>query len=83
MCLHLMNFAWNIDEGEGTHGGADSEIRAMIFEKGHKDPLGQSAGSRAGVMASLIGIAARDSIETGKTIKIDDMVKFPNKWNWK
>ena len=74
---------WNIDAGEGTHGGADSEIRAMIFEKGHIDPLGQSAGSRAGVMASLIGIAARDSIESGNTIKIDDMVKFPTRWNWK
>lgn len=73
---------WNIQEDEGTHGGADNEIRAMIFEKNQKDPLGQSAGSRAGVMASLIGIAARESIETGKTIEIDDMVTFPKRWNW-
>ena len=74
---------WNVQEREGTHGGADHEIRAMIFEKGYKDPLGQSAGSRAGIMAGLIGVAARESIKSGNTIMIDDMVKFPNKWNWK
>ena len=54
----------------------------MIFDKSFKDPLKKHAGSRAGVLASLIGIAARESIETGKTIEIDDMVKFPNKWDW-
>ena len=74
---------WLVTDDPGVHGGADNEIRAMIFDKDFKDPLKKHAGSRAGVMASLIGIAARESIESGKTIKIDDMVKFPNKWNWK
>jgi len=74
---------WLVYDDPGVHGGADNEIRAMIFDKGFKDPLKKHAGSRAGVLASLIGIAARESIETGKVINIDDMVKFPNRWNWK
>ncbi|VAW12666.1 hypothetical protein MNBD_BACTEROID01-2025, partial [hydrothermal vent metagenome] len=44
------------------------------------DPLGQMAGSRAGVMASLIGVAARQSIETGQRVKIADLIKFPFDW---
>jgi hypothetical protein len=40
------------------------------------------AGLQAGVLASLIGIAARKSIETGQTIRIDDLVTFPLEWNW-
>ena len=47
----------------------------------HADPLGQKAGSREGVLSSLIGITARTSIETGETVKIDDLVKIPPAWN--
>lgn len=73
---------WLVHDDPGVHGGADTEIRAMIFDKKFKDPLKKHAGSRAGVLASLIGIAARESIETGNVIEIDDMVKFPNRWKW-
>jgi hypothetical protein len=52
----------------------------MIFRKETPDPLGARAGSRAGIMSSLIGIAARQSIETGQKIKIADMINFPNSW---
>ncbi len=73
---------WGIQNGEGTHGGADSELRKMIFGKNVPDPYNKLAGSRAGILASLVGVAARESIETGKKIKIDDMVKFPHTWRW-
>ena len=33
-------------------------------------------------MSSLIGIAARESIETGKRVKIADLVDFPATWTW-
>ncbi len=49
----------------------------MIFIPGTPDPLGSKAGSRAGIMSSLIGIAARQSIETGLKVKISDLVTFP------
>jgi hypothetical protein len=52
----------------------------MLFKPKLQDPLGKMAGSRAGIMASLIGIAARQSIETGKRIKIADLIDFPLSW---
>jgi predicted dehydrogenase len=74
---------WSVKNDEGTHGGADEKLRAMIFDKSVPDPLNKRAGSRAGVLASLMGIAARESIESGERIKIADMVKFPHRWDWK
>lgn len=73
---------WNVSNSEGTHGGADGKLRAMIFDKNIPDPLHKMAGSRAGVIASLTGIAARESIESGKPVKIDEMIKFPHRWKW-
>jgi hypothetical protein len=52
-----------------------------IFLSAAPDPLGSKAGSRAGIMSSLIGIAARKSIETGQKVKIADLVTFPRTWN--
>ncbi len=73
---------WIIERGEGGHGGADEKLRDMLFRENQPDPLGKMAGSRAGVMASLVGIAARKSIETGGTINIEDLVNFPITWGW-
>lgn len=50
----------------------------MIFRTETPDQLGAKAGSRAGIMSSLIGIVARQSIETSKKVKIADLVTFPN-----
>lgn len=65
-------------ERTGGHGGADSSLHDLIFRGLPKDdPLGLRADLRAGVMASLIGIAAYRSIERGgQTIKISDLVKL-------
>ena len=71
-----------IDLGEGGHGGADGKLRRLIFMDGEPDPLGQLAGSRAGVMASLVGIAARRSIETGRQVRIRDLVDVPAGWDY-
>lgn len=72
---------WTVSSEEGTHGGADARLREMIFKPETPDPLGSKAGSRAGIMSSLIGIAARQSIETNQKIKISDLVTFPKTWN--
>ena len=71
---------WHIKPGVGGHGGADENLKDKLFKPNQSDPLGKMAGSRAGVMASLIGIAARQSIETGKRIKIADLIDFPLTW---
>lgn len=60
--------------GDG-HWGADDKMQDMIF-RGSPDPLGQSAGTRAGAMSILIGIAARHSIEQNRKITIDELVKI-------
>jgi predicted dehydrogenase len=71
---------WTLNSAQGTHGGADRRLKDMIFLPETPDPLGSKAGSRAGIMSSLIGIAARQSIETGQKVKIADLVNFPNAW---
>lgn len=71
---------WTLKSSDGGHGGADDRLKDMIFFPETSDPLGSKAGSRAGIMSSLIGIAARQSIETGQNIKIADLVTFPSVW---
>ncbi len=73
---------WTVQRGEGGHGGSDEKLKDLIFLQGKPDPMGQLADSRAGVMSSLIGIAARQAIEKGQPVQIDDLVKFPLTWGW-
>jgi hypothetical protein len=44
--------------------------------------VGKIADSRAGILSSLAGIAARQSIETGKNVRIADMIDFPVGWTF-
>jgi predicted dehydrogenase len=62
----------------GGHGGADSSIQDLIFRGPQgSDPLNLRAGLRDGALSSLIGIAARHSIERGsQAIKVQDLVKL-------
>ena len=64
------------------NGGAYEKLKDMFFRPGQKDELGQLAGSRAGIMSSLIGIAARHSIETGEKIAIPNLIDLPPRWKW-
>jgi predicted dehydrogenase len=68
---------WHLSQKAGAHGGADESLKDMLFKPNQNDPMRKMAGSRAGVMASLIGIAARQSIETGTRVRIADLIKFP------
>jgi len=67
---------WNIYPNKGGHGGADERVKDMFFKPDQPDPIGQKAGSRAGVLSSMVGIAARRSIEQGGTVNIDDLIKL-------
>jgi predicted dehydrogenase len=55
----------------GGHFGGDNRMRDMIFHDG-EDVLGQRAGSRAGAMSVLVGVAALESSRTGRTVRIDE-----------
>jgi len=67
---------WNIYPDQGGHGGADDKIKDNFFKPNQEDLSGQRAGSLAGVLSSLIGIAAIKSINSGSTIKIKNLIQF-------
>jgi predicted dehydrogenase len=63
-----------IPHGGGGHGGGDTRLKDKLFkDPSMADPWRQSAGSRDGAMSILVGIAARNSIESGKPVKIADL----------
>jgi len=68
--------SWTISPATGGHGGADERVKDMFFKPGQPDPTGQKAGSRAGILSSMIGIAARKSIETGQKVTINDLINL-------
>ncbi len=62
------------------HGGGDGRLQDKIFRDTQSvDPYGRSAGSRDGAMSCLIGIAARNSIDSGKAIRIDSLTDLKPK----
>jgi predicted dehydrogenase len=62
----------------GGHSGGDARLREFLFaEQPPPDPLGHTAGSRAGAMAMLVGVAANRSIATGQRVAIDDLLAAP------
>jgi len=62
------------------HGGGDGRLQDKIFRKtDNVDPYGRSAGFRDGAMSCLIGIAARNSIESGRAVRIDSLTDLKPK----
>lgn len=57
----------------GGHFGGDDRLRDMLFRRGRNDELRQRAGSRAGAMSVLCGIAALQSSRTGAPVSIADL----------
>lgn len=68
--------SWGIYPDKGEHGGADVRIKDNFFKPDQEDLIGQRAGSRAGILSSIIGIAALKSIKSGKPVKIKDLIKL-------
>jgi len=61
--------------GTGGHGGGDPILLADIFNpNAPADPLGRKADQRDGAYSILVGIAACHSIDTGRPIKIADLI---------
>jgi predicted dehydrogenase len=60
----------------GGHGGADPLIMHEIFNGPDKsDRTKRYAGAWDGAMSVLLGVAARESLKTGKSIKIVDLLQ--------
>ena len=64
-----------VEHGSGGHWGGDPIMNDQLFkDPDMPDPLGRQAGVRDGVMSIIIGVAARKSVDSGKTIRIEDLV---------
>jgi len=62
--------------GEGGHGGGDERLLDDLFLPNPPyDKYLTAADQRAGAYSILTGVAANRSIESGKTIRIDDLVQ--------
>ena len=58
----------------GGHGGGDVRLHDQIFLHPEKEDIYKHmAGTRDGAMSCLVGIAARNSIETGQAVKIGSL----------
>lgn len=61
---------------KGGHGGGDAQLLHRLFSgESIPDPLDHMAGSRAGAMSILTGIAANKSIATGQAVVVEDLLK--------
>jgi hypothetical protein len=59
----------------GQHFGADPELQRMLFVPGVEDPLGQRAGARAGAISVATGVAAMESVRSGKPVAVKPLLE--------
>jgi hypothetical protein len=62
--------------GTGGHAGGDPRLQDLIFRNTEVPDYMKLPDSRAGAMSCLTGIAARKSIESGRPVKVADLVKL-------
>jgi len=59
----------------GGHGGGDEPLLADVFDAdAPRDPLGRKADHTDGAYSILVGIAAYHSIDTGRAVRIADLL---------
>jgi len=67
--------SWTVPhQGEG-HGGGDRRLKDDLFRGVQEDPLNHAAGSRAGAMSILIGVAANQSIRERRFVTIQELLE--------
>jgi predicted dehydrogenase len=62
------------------HGGADARMLAALFaaDGDRADPLGRGAGERDGALSLLTGLAANESLATGRPVLVRDLLDLTN-----
>lgn len=66
--------------GNGGHGGADPVMLEQIFAPNPPhDPYNRAASHIDGAASVLVGIAANQSLETGKLLRIEELFSLPDK----
>ena len=70
---------FQIPNNEQGHGDGDARLRKQTFTPDGKDPYNQLAGSRDGALSILVGIAARNSIDSELPVKVGALTSIkPN-----
>ncbi|KEF56666.1 oxidoreductase [Exophiala aquamarina CBS 119918] len=67
----------DIPASEGGHGGGDPRLLNDIFGTPGEDPYHRAASHVDGALSILTGIAANLSINTGQTVRVDDLMDIP------
>ncbi|MEZ2126153.1 MULTISPECIES: Gfo/Idh/MocA family protein [unclassified Sinorhizobium] len=62
-----------VPHSSGGHYGGDDRLRNMLLRAGPNDELRQRAGSRAGAMSVLCGVAALESSRTGRQVSLAEV----------
>jgi predicted dehydrogenase len=65
-----------VPHSKSGHGGGDKLLKDKIFGGVTEDPLNQAANVRDGALSILVGIAARNSCESGVPVKIGDLTSI-------
>ena len=65
-----------VEQGKGGHFGGDPALKELLFHPERPDPYKQRAGSRAGAMSLLTGVAAVKSIERKQPVRIDSLIRL-------
>jgi hypothetical protein len=68
----------DVPAGQGGHGGADPVMLAQLFAASPPpDPYGRAASHLDGAASLLTGLAANESIRTGRLVGVDDLFPGP------
>ena len=62
-------------EAQGGHGGGDTPLLEDIFGVEKQDKYIHAADQRSGAYSILTGVAANRSMESGKVVRIDELVE--------
>jgi predicted dehydrogenase len=62
-----------VDAGEGGHGGGDALLLSDVFRGASADRLGRQAGYRDGLASVAVGLAANESMASGRPVAIAEL----------
>lgn len=65
-----------VEHGRGGHFGGDPALKELLLHPERPDPFKQRAGSRAGAMSLLTGVAAVQSADRKQPVRIDSLVRL-------
>ena len=69
-----------IPPAAGGHGGADPVMLEQLFSASPPpDPYDRAASHIDGAASILLGIAANQSMATGQPVRVDDLLRLPDK----